>query len=138
MHNISINNLFGETENNKQLNVYSLCNTKMDKDKEKINLNIDRLIHLRNERKNKVLVHYEKAYESCVRKITEANEINKTDLIHTVLDISSLYPDFSLINCVEHIKNKLDELKLDVVILTHNTIYISWLNLDKNIKDSKT
>ena len=136
MDKININNLFGGT-NNKPLNVHTLYDTQGNKDREKVSLNIERLIHLRDERKNRVLVQYEKTYTSCINKITIANELNKTDITFTAPDTSFGYTDYNVVDCVNYIKTKLDELKLDTMVLSDNTLYISWLNLGKNIGEKK-
>ena len=42
-----------------------------------MNFNLERLIKLREERKNKVLTQYEKVFGFCLNKITLANNLNK-------------------------------------------------------------
>ncbi len=136
MDKININNLFGGT-NNKPLNVHTLYDTKGNKDKEKVSLNIERLINLRDERKNRVLIQYEKTYNSCLNRITTANELNKTDITFVAPESSFGHIDYNVVDCIDYIKRKLDELKLDTLILSESTLYISWLNLGKNRSENK-
>ena len=104
--------------------------------REKFNLNIDRLINLRDERENKVLVEYDKLYNSCLMKITNANELNKTSVVFNVPESVIGYFNYSAKSCIDFINKKLENEKFDTLVLSNNSLYISWLNLGKN-RESK-
>lgn len=131
MDKICINNLFKTTEF-KPLNVQTLYDVKGNKEKEKFNLNIDRLIHLRDERENKVITEYEKLYNNCIGKITMANELNKTSVVFNAPESVYGYFNYSPIECIKYINAKLENEKFDTLIISDNKLYISWLNLGKN------
>jgi hypothetical protein len=132
MEKISIKNLFKESCKFGELNVHTLCNVNNNKDKEKVTLNIDRLIHLRDERENRILIQYDKIYHNCLLKITAANEANKTAIVFTVPDALFGHNNYDTSKCIDFIDNKLKEEKFDTLILNDISIYISWLNLGKN------
>lgn len=132
MDKICINNLFKGANDFKPLNVHTLYEIKGNKDKEKVNLNIDRLINLRDERENRIIVQYEKSYNTCLTKITTANELGKTSVVFTVSETVYGYFNYNPIECIKYINSKLEEEKFDTLILNDTTIYISWLNLGKN------
>lgn len=132
MDKICINNLFKGATDFKPLDVHTLYDIKGNKDKEKFNLNIDRLIHLRDERENRVHNQYDKTYNTCLGKITTANELNKTSLVFTVPETVYGYFNYSPSECIKYINTKLEIEKFETLILNDTTIYISWLNLGKN------
>lgn len=131
MDKININNLFKGAEI-KPFNVHTLCDVRNKKEKEKVELNIDRLINIRDERENKVLEHYTKIYESCLKKINAANELLKTSLMFSVPESIFAVPNYDTVNCIEFIETKLKNEKFDTLVINDTTIYISWLNLGKN------
>jgi hypothetical protein len=131
MDKICINNLFKGADF-KPLDVHTLYDIKGNKDKEKFNLNIDRLIHLRDERENRVMVQYEKVYNTCLSKITTANELNKTSVVFNVPETVYGYFNYSPSECIKHINAELAKEKFDTLVVNDTTIYISWLNLGKN------
>jgi hypothetical protein len=137
MDKICINNLFKTTEF-KPLNVQTLYDVKGNKEKEKFNLNIDRLIHLRDERENKVISEYEKMYNNCIGKITMANELNKTSVVFNAPESVYGYFNYSSSECVKYINKKLESEKFDTLIISDNKLYISWLNLGKNRETNKS
>ena len=57
MDKISVSNLFPSTRDLEPLNVNNLYNTNEQKNQNKLNFNIDKLIKLREDRKKKILVH---------------------------------------------------------------------------------
>lgn len=133
MEKININNLFkGASNEFKPLNVHTIYDVKGNKDKEKFNLNIDRLINLRDERENRVLVQYEKTHNTCLNKITTANELNKTAVIFNVPETVYGYFNYNPKECIKYINMKLEKEKFDTLVLNDTTLYISWLNLGKN------
>lgn len=132
MDKICINNLFNGVSEFKPLNVHTIYDIKGNKDTDKVELNIDRLIHLRDERENRILVQYEKIYNTCLHKITTANELNKTSVTYIVPDSVYGYFTYSASDCIKYINAKLEKEKFDTLIMGENIIYISWLNLGKN------
>jgi len=137
MDRISINNLFPSSNDFKPLDVYSLYHTKEQRTTNKINFNIDRLIKLREERKNKIFIQYDKIFNMCLNKINSANNLNKTEIIYDVPDAIYGHVDYNRINCLEYIEQKLKDMCLDTLVLNNKTIYVSWLNLSTNLNNTK-
>ena len=128
MHHISINNLFSTDKNNfRPLDVYSLCNTKESRKPNRFNK--ERLINLRQQRKNRVLKEYEKFYNICLTKINTANNINRTDIEYEIPAGLFGYVDYDPSECLKYMESKLQSIDLDTMITSNNTIYISWHNL---------
>lgn len=135
MDKININNIFASNNNGnifQPLNVNNLYNNDEQKDK-KINFNIERLIKLREERRKKIMTQYEKVFKMCLNKINSANDLNKTEVIYDVPEVMFGYSDYNLNGCIQYVNDKLQGINLDTIILG-KTIYISWLNLEENIK----
>jgi hypothetical protein len=134
MDRISINNLFPSPNDCKPLDLDNLSNNQESKTKNKINFNIDKLIKLREERKKRIFIQYEKIFHICLNKITMANNLNKTEILYEIPDAIYGHFDYSVNDCMEYVYSKLKNMKLDTLILNEKSIYISWLNLEENIK----
>ena len=134
MDEISINNLFSTGNNFEPLDVHNLYNPNDQKEKNKLNFNIDRLIKLREERKKKILIQYEKIFNLCLNKINLANNLNKIEIIYDVPDGIYGHFDYNSSNCLDYIEKKLQSMHLDTLIFNNKTIYVSWLNLEENKK----
>lgn len=137
MDKISINNLFPSTNDFQPLDVNTLCNPQENKIKNKINFNIDRLIKLREERKQKIFIQYDKIFNMCLNKINLANNLNKTETMYEVPEVIYGYFDYNSFACLHYIEDKLRNMNMDTILYNEKTIYISWLNLEENIKNSK-
>lgn len=127
MDKISVANLF-PTNRFRPLDVNSLYNTRKQREDNKNNFNIDRLIKLREEKKKKIVEEYEKIYNMCLNKITLANNLGNTEVIYEVPDAVYGKLEYNIVDCIAYIINKLDEMKLDTMIF-QKSIYISWLDL---------
>ena len=134
MDRISINNLFPSSNNFQPLDVNSLYNINEQRTKNKISFNIDRLVSLREERKKKVFIQYEKIFNMCLNKINLANGLNKNELVYYVPEAVYGYFDYRSNDCLEYIEDKLRNMKLETLILDNTSIYISWENIAKKIK----
>jgi hypothetical protein len=135
MDKITINNLFPTTCDLQPLDIHSLYNSKQEHVKNKINFNIDRLINLRETRKKRVLIQYEKVYGMCLKKINMANNLNKTEVVYDVPEAAYGYFDYTSIECLKYIEERLKEMKLEILLLDSKSIYISWANICKSKND---
>lgn len=132
MDRISIHNLFPSTNDFQPLDVNNLYNTNENKIKNKVNFNIDKLIRLREDRKKKIFVQYEKIFNICLNKINMANNLNKTEVVYDVPEAIYGHYDYNIIDCIAYLNEKLENMKFDTLIFG-KTIYVSWLNLSDNI-----
>lgn len=134
MDRISVNSLFPSNYKSEQLNTNNMFNLREIQDKNKLNFNIEKLIKLRENRKKKIFIHYEKIFNLCLNKIDLANNMNKTETIYEVPNGIYGSFDYKPFDCLEFIEEKLKKMHLDILILNEKTIYISWINLEENIK----
>lgn len=137
MDKININNLFPSSNDFRPLDVYTLYHTRDQQTTNKINFNIERLIKLREERKNKILIQYDRIFNMCLKKINIANELNKTEIVYDVPDAIYGYLEYNRIDCLGYLENKLKSMHLDTLILNDKTIYVSWINLHENINKAR-
>lgn len=137
MDRISINNLFPSNNDFKPLDVNSLYNPQEKHVRNKINFNIDRLVNLREERKKKVLIQYERIFNMCLNKINLANNLNKVEIVYDVPEAIYGSFDYNSNDCLEYIDDRLKKLKLDTLILDNKSIYVSWENLAKKMSKKK-
>lgn len=133
MENISINSLFPKSRfHNRSLDVYSLCNPEENK-LEDVEFSVKQLILDKQERQQRIYDEYRRLYRICLSKITLANKINRSNLIHevplTVYGCTQYIP----IECLDYIKTKLDALGFTTDIQSETKILIDW----KNIEDKK-
>ena len=135
MDQISISNLFPSSDF-KPLDVYSLYNTKEQRIQNQLNFNIERLVQLREEKKNKIFIQYDKIFNACLNKINRANNLHKTEVLFDIPEGIYGHSDYNPLQCLEYIEKKLQDLCLDTLILK-NSIYISWLKLGDNLKNVK-
>lgn len=133
MDKININNLFPATTLNdfQPLDVQSLFNLNEQKNRKKINFNMERLIKLREERKNKVLSQYEKVFGFCLNKISLANTLNKLEVVYDVPEAMFGSFEYNSIDCLLYIDNKLKDMGFETLLISNSSLYISWLNLGK-------
>lgn len=141
MDKISINNLFPTNKyndyDNKPLDVYSLYNHKANKEEQQINMNIDRLISLREERKEKLIREYDRIFKMCMSKIHMANNLNRVFIIYEVPLATSMFPEYRTTECLDRLKKKLNDSCFESKILDHKSIFISWENLGELRKQKR-
>lgn len=135
MDKISVSNLFPTSTDYKPIDVYSLFNTNEQKVQNELNFNIDRLVKLREDRKNKIFIQYDKIFGTCLNKITHANNLNKTEVVFDAPEAIYGHRDYNTMACLQYIENKLKDMYLDTIILENKRIYISWLNLGEKLKN---
>ena len=132
MDKININNLFPSTTDDfAPLDVQSLFNLNEQKNRKKINFNMERLIKLREERKNKVLSQYEKVFGFCLNKISLANTLNKVEVVYDVPEAMFGSFEYNVADCLIYIDNKLKEMGFETLFISDNSMYISWQDLGK-------
>lgn len=129
MDKISVSNLFPSTREFEPLNVNNLYNTGEQKSKNKLNFNIDKLIKLREERKKKIFVQYNKIFNICLNKITLANSLNKTEVTYDIPEAIYGHLDYNVVDCIAFVNEQLENMHFETLIFG-KTIYISWLNIE--------
>jgi hypothetical protein len=133
MDNININNLFplsnSRSSVDKPLDVTSLYN--FDRPQ---NIELEA-----NVKEKKRIIHnrYRKITDMCLNKIKSANKINKTDIVFNIpLTVFGCH-EYNSDECLDYMEYKLRKLYMDTYILSKTAIFVSWLNIENNMKDSK-
>jgi len=135
MDKINIQNLFPSNKfSDKPLDVHTLYNPRDNKIEQELNMNIDRLINLREERRMKLGREYERIFKMCMTKIHIANNLNRVDIIYQVPVAVGLFPEYSTSECLQHLDKRLKESNFESDILDTIHIYISWKNIGNRNK----
>ena len=120
-----------ESYSNGTIDVNTLANMKNSNDNA-IHFNIDSLIKIRKEKREKLLVTYIKYYNRCVDKIKMLNNRNITDIF---FEVPTNVPDcygYKSIDCVEFISNKLKIFFMDTYKINNYTLFITWKYIEAN------
>ena len=147
MDNINIVNLFTSSyckaDSHEPLDVRSLftfykkCNLKINEDNRKtVDFSVDSLINVRKEKKRMIHNKYKRITDVCLNKIKNANKINQTDIIFNVPLTVFGCNEYNPWGCLDYMEYKLRKLHMDTYIMSEITIFISWLNIENNMKNS--
>ena len=147
MYNINICNLFpasySGTDSHSPLDVRTLydfnkkCSLKINDDNRKpVEFNVESLINVRKEKKRMTHNKYKKITDVCLNKIKNANKINQTDIIFNVPLTVFGCNEYNTWNCLDYMEYKLRKLHMDTYVMSETTIFISWLNIENNMKNS--
>ncbi len=101
------------------------------------NFNIESLIKVRKEKREKLLETYIKYYNMCIEKIKALNNRNILDVI---FEVPSHVPEcygYKSIDCIEFISNKLKLLYMDTYKMNINTLFITWKYIEANRENDK-
>jgi hypothetical protein len=71
---------------------------------------------------------YENKYNECLMKINSAIDVNITDIFFQVTDAFFGYKLYNSSKCLLFIQEKLRKKNFDTLIVSKNTIFISWKN----------
>jgi hypothetical protein len=99
-----------------------------------IDMSHETLIQRRKQRKDDLHRQYLLEYKRCWDKINSADKDRLSETIFEVQTEIERFPEYSPIDCVELIQDKLrtDEY-MDTMILDNNhSVYISWANIETN------
>jgi hypothetical protein len=139
MDHINIGNLFSNgsrVDNYIPLDVNSLYNTQKNLEEQNLDFNINKLINVREERRQEVINKYRKVFRICLKKINEANRLNTTDMIFEIPQAIFGCSEYSQFECINYIEKKLRNLYLDTLPLSKKSLFISWKNIQSNINNS--
>jgi len=137
MDKININNLFNQNNSNKE-QILGINNLFQDNSRKNDIFNINDLLNKKEERKKKVLDIYKKKLKDSLKRINTANKYNLTSITYEVPYISFNCKEYNPIECINYIYQRLEKICMDTIILSDNSIYISWENIDDNIKNNNT
>ena len=89
------------------------------------------------QRKERLQEYYINMYKSCCDAITSANKSGITDILHAVPESVSEILDYDSLECMQYIKNKLNEQKISSTIWDKNKLFITWASLEKKINNER-
>ena len=138
MDKLNINTLFSPREvlkkkANSPISIKTMFNNKnINKNK----FTVDQLIKTQNDRKKEIKKTYINVYNICLNKIIEANKIYKSDIFFEVPN--TLYGNkiYNKNECLTYIIKKLRNNFMDVLKISDNLIFITWINVKQNKNES--
>lgn len=92
----------------------------------------DILIETREKKRKTLLNYYVKFHDTCLKKIEIANNLGKTDLLYTITESIPNCIEYKPKECIEYIKNKLDQDFFDTYVVDDKTLFITWLYIEAN------
>lgn len=120
-----------ETYSNGTFDVNTLANIKNSNDST-LHFNINSLIKIRKEKREKLLETYIKYYNRCIDKIKLLNNRNISDLFYEVpTNVPDVY-GYKSIDCIEFISNKLKTFYMDTYKINNYTIFVTWKYIEAN------
>jgi len=128
MHKLNIENIFKcKTLGNKgkKLDIQSISNIK------KPQFTTLNLIEHQHKKKEKVIKQYVKYYDMCLKQIQLANNLDKTDIFFSIPNNILGCNEYKSNDCIEYIKQKLEEHLFETFIINNTTIFITWHNIEE-------
>lgn len=122
-------NLFENNNDDEILNAETLM-TKQKK------FDVNELIKIKNEQRNLKIETYKKYFNLCLQKIEEATKIGKTDIVFNLQQKDRNCPNYDMNECMEYIDEMLKSQKFDTLLMTADTLFISWYYMELYISGS--
>lgn len=99
-----------------------------------IDMSHEVLIERRKKRKEELQKQYMLTYQNCWKRIDAADADGLTEVTFEVIAQHPRFPEYSPLDCLMLIQNKLrSEEYMDTIILRDNlSIYINWENIENN------
>lgn len=140
MDNININNIFNRSYKNRDktepLNVKSLFDYEKRKIENKTKFSVEKLISVREEKKKKIIEEYKKNFNLCLNKIDATNDMGGTKIVFNIIPAIFGCPGFEPYECTKYIEERLKKLHMDTMILSEQSLFVSWSNIEENKKDA--
>lgn len=138
-YNFTVDQLFPSETNKsgtrgKRLDINTIFSNTATNPDVVIDMSHEVLIERRKKRKEEIKRQYMLAYQNCWKKIDASDGDGLFETIFEVIDALPQFPEYSSIDCLALIQNKLrTEEYMDTVILKDNlSIYINWENIEAN------
>lgn len=139
MDKININNLFANAKagRNGEINVSNMFDYDEDQTLATVELNIDRMLEMKEEKRKLAQSQYYKLFKLCIKKINDAISIGENKIIYEIPYDVPLVTEYSFSECMEYINNKIKKLHMDTIIVSQLSIFISWEFIEENRKENK-
>ena len=116
-------NLFENNNDDNELNAETMV-VKQQK------FDVYELIKIKNEQRNLKIETYKKHLSLCLQKIEDATKLGKTDMVYYLPQTDRDCPSYNIDECIEYIDEMLKNQKFDTLLMTTNTLFISWYYME--------
>lgn len=139
MDKININNLFANANAGKrgEINVNNIFDYEEDQTISTIELNIDKMLDAREEKRKQAKYQYQRIFGNCANKINDAISIGKEEIIFDIPIYVPLIHEYSYIECKKYIQNRIKKLDMDIAEVSNLSFFISWEHVEINRKNRK-
>ena len=140
MDKININNLFVGANAGKsgEINIKNIFDTNDNYSSSSVKVNIDKMISMKEEKKRKAREQYSKIYGICTNKINDAISVGNSELIFDIPYKVPFVIEYSNVECMEYINEKLKDIDMDTILVSDVSIFISWRFIEENMKAKKS
>lgn len=121
-------NLFENNNDDDELNSETLT-IKQQK------FDVHELIKIKNEQRNLKIETYKKHLSLCLNRIEDATKVGKTDIVYHLQQTDRDCPNYNVDECMEYIDEMLKCQKFDTLLMTDNTLFISWYYMELYISN---
>lgn len=130
MNSININSLTGKKNSTRgKIDVKSLSKVTAN-----MTFNVSDLIVAKNKRLSKIEDIYVEEYNTCLRKITEENGKDKTDMIFTINNnFNNIYPEYSTLESLLRIEKNIENMNngIKTYIIDDKNIFVTWYDIQE-------
>ena len=85
-------------------------------------------LYLKKKKKNKIK-EYDKIFNQCLEQIQKANETFNLDTFFIIPDKISEFKEYDKNECAEHIIKKIRENNIDILKVSEDVLFITWIDL---------
>jgi hypothetical protein len=139
LSSFNIENLFSDKKNHEKPNFTGQLDIKtlfQNEDDKNYKFNSKVLLDSIYEKRDKLEKHYYNIYKKCCETIKSANKSSFTDINYEIPQFSE-HIGYNCDECIDFLKKRLEEQKLDISRINSRTINISWGNLENKINNAK-
>ena len=108
--------------------------SKSNKIREKKNFDVNDLLKVNRQKKEKLLETYIIQYNICIEKIKRLHKQNIHDLIFQVPPKVPDCSEYNSKNCIEFISSKLMGMHMDIYFMNDTTFFVTWKYIESNTK----
>lgn len=139
MDKININNLFTNANAGRsgEINVRNIFDCDENQSLSTIELNIDRMLEIKEEKRQQAKVQYTKILNLCTQKINDAISIGKNEIIFEIPMYVPLINEYSYSDCMTYLIDKIKKLDMDIIKVSDLSLFISWAFIEENRKDKR-
>ena len=129
MNSININTIFQTTNSGSNDDPISIST--MTKNNSNNNNNFDHklLSKVHKKKKKNKIKEYDKIFNQCLEQIQKANETFNIDTFFILPDKVSDFKEYDKNECIEYIIKKIRDNNIDILKVSDDVLFITWINL---------